>query len=181
MDLAAAKVPLVYMTLGTNSSTNSDVSMFRSVINGLEDLNVDVLITIGFGKDPAMFGSLAKNIHVENYVPQSLLLPYCSAVVCHGGPGTILHSLAHGLPLLILPQGADQYVMGDRVLEAGVGLRLVPADVNPSSVRASVFALLEETSYKVNASRLKREIAEMPGPDEVVHLIEEVAATAVTH
>ena len=170
-------VPLVYMTLGTNSSTNSDVSMFRNVIDGLEDLDIDVLITIGFGKDPAKIGPLAKNIHVENYVPQSLLLPYCSAVICHGGPGTILHSLAHGLPLLILPQGADQYVMGDRVLAAGVGLRLVPADVNPSSVRASVLALLEETSYKVNAYRLKHEIAEMPGPDEVLHLIEEVAAT----
>ena len=169
-------VPLVYMTLGTNSSTNSDVSMFRSVIDGLEDLDIDVLITIGFGKDPATIGPLAKNIHVENYVPQSLLLPYCSAVICHGGPGTILHSLAHGLPLLILPQGADQYVMGERVLESGVGLRLVPGDVNPSSVRASVLALLEEISYKVNAYRLKREIAAMPGPDEVVHLIEEVAA-----
>jgi UDP:flavonoid glycosyltransferase YjiC (YdhE family) len=174
-------VPLVYMTLGTNSGTNSDVSMFRSVIDGLKDLDIDVLITIGFGRDPATIGPLAKNIHVENYVPQSLLLPYCSAVICHGGPGTILHSLAHGLPLLILPQGADQYVMGECVLAAGVGLRLVPADVNPSSVRARVLALLEETSYKVNASRLKREIAEMPGPDEVVHLIEEVAATAVTH
>ena len=173
-------VPLVYMTLGTNSSTNSDVSMFRSVIEGLEDLDIDVLITIGFGKDPAMIGPLAKNIHVENYVPQSLLLPYCSAVICHGGPGTILHSLAHGLPLLILPQGADQYVMGDRVLAAGVGLHLVPEDVNPSSVRASVLALLEEIPYKVNAYRLKREIAEMPGPDEVVDLIEEVAAIAVT-
>ncbi len=174
-------VPLVYMTLGTNSGTNSDVSMFRSVIDGLEDRDVDVLITIGFGRDPATIGPLAKNIHVENYVPQSLLLPYCSAVICHGGPGTILHSLAHGLPLLILPQGADQYVMGDRVLAAGVGLRLAPAEVNPLSVRASVLALLEETSYKVNASRLKREIAEMPGPDEMVDLIEEVAATAVTH
>ena len=173
-------VPLVYMTLGTNSSTNSDVSMFRSVIEGLEDLDIDVLITIGFDKDPAMIGPLAKNIHVENYVPQSLLLPYCSAVICHGGPGTILHSLAHGLPLLILPQGADQYVMGDRVLESGVGLHLVPEDVNPSSVRASVLALLEEIPYKVNAYRLKREIAEMPGPDEVVDLIEEVAAIAVT-
>ena len=174
-------VPLVYMTLGTNSGTNSNVSMFRNVIDGLEDLDVDVLITIGFGKDPATIGPLATNIHVENYVPQSLLLPYCSAVICHGGPGTILHSLAHGLPLLILPQGADQYIMGECVLAAGVGLCLVPADVNPSSVRASVLALLEETSFKVNASRLKREIAEMPGPDEVVDLIEEVAATAVTH
>ena len=173
-------VPLVYMTLGTNNGTNSDVSMFRSVIDGLEGLDIDVLITIGFGKDPAEIEPIAKNIHVENYVPQSLLLPHCSAVICHGGPGTILHSLANGLPLLILPQGSDQYIMGDRVLSSGVGLRLVPADVNPASVRASVLALLEETSYKLDAYRLKREIAEMPRPDEAVLLIEAVAAIAVT-
>jgi UDP:flavonoid glycosyltransferase YjiC (YdhE family) len=173
-------VPLVYMTLGTNSGTNSDVSMFRSVIDGLEDLDVDVLITIGFGKDPAKLARLAKNIHVENYVPQSLLLSHCSAVICHGGPGTILHSLAHGLPLLILPQGADQYVMGDRVLAAGVGLRLVPSDVNPLSVRASVLALLEEASYRAGAESLKREIEAMPGPEEAVHLIEEVATAMIT-
>ncbi len=173
-------VPLVYMTLGTNSSTNSDASMFRSVIDGLEGLDVDVLIAIGFGKDPAMIGPLAGNVYVENYVPQSLLLPYCSAVICHGGPGTILHSLAQGLPLLILPQGSDQYVMGDSVLAAGVGLRLVPADVNPESVRASVLVLLEEASYRAGAHRLKREIEAMPGLEEAVHLIEEIVAVAVS-
>jgi len=171
-------VPLVYMTLGTNNGTNSDVSMFRSVIDGLDDLDVDVLITIGFGKDPSTIGPLASNVHVENYVPQSLLLPHCSAVICHGGPGTILNSLTQGLPLLILPQGADQYVMGERILAAGVGLRLVPEDVNPSSVRANVLALLEESSYRAGAHRLKREIAAMPGPEEAVLLIEEIAAAA---
>jgi UDP:flavonoid glycosyltransferase YjiC (YdhE family) len=173
-------VPLVYMTLGTNNSTNSDVSMFRSVIDGLDDLNVEVLITIGFNSDPASIGPLASNAHVENYVPQSLLLSHCSAVICHGGPGTILNSLSQGLPLLILPQGADQYVMGDCVLGAGVGLRLVPADVNPSSVRTSVLALLEESSYRVGAHRLQREIAAMPGPEEAVLLIEEVAAASTS-
>ena len=174
-------VPLVYMTLGTNSGTNSDVSMFRSVIDGLKGLDIDVLITIGFGKDISTMGPLPENIHVENYVPQSLLLPHCSVVICHGGPGTILHSLAHGLPLLILPQGADQYVMGERVCRAGVGLRLAPADVNPESVQAGVLTLLEDASYKAGAYRLQREIERMPGPDEAVHLIEEVAAAVVTH
>jgi len=172
-------VPLVHMTLGTNSGTNSDVSMFRSVIDGLEGLDIDVLITMGFGKDTSTMGPLPENIHVENYVPQSLLLPYCSVVICHGGPGTILHSLAHGLPLLILPQGADQYVMGERVLAAGVGLRLVPADVNPESLRASVLVLLEETAYKAGAYRLQREIEEMPGPDEAVLLIEDLVAATI--
>ncbi len=167
------EVPLVYMTLGTN--TNSDVLMFRSVIDGLDDLDVDVLITIGFGKDPSSIGPLPGNVHVENYVPQSLLLPHCSAVICHGGPGTTLSSLARGLPLLILPQGADQYVIGDLVLAAGAGLLLAPADVTPSTIRANVLALLDEPVYREGARRLQREIAAMPGLEEAVRLIEEVA------
>ena len=168
------EIPLIYMTLGTN--TNTDISMFRSVIDGLSDLDVDVLITIGFGKDPASIGPLASNVHVENYVPQSLLLPHCSAVICHGGAGSTLSSLAQGLPLLILPQGADQYIIGDLVAAAGAGLCLAPPDVNQSSVRTSVLALLDEPARWVSARRLQHEIAAMPGPAEVVHLIEEIAA-----
>jgi UDP:flavonoid glycosyltransferase YjiC (YdhE family) len=50
---------------------------------------------------------------------------------------------------------------------------LGPADVNPSSVRAGVLALLEESSYRAGAQRLQREIAAMPDPEEAVLLIEE--------
>lgn len=114
-------------------------------------------------------------MHVEPYVPQSLLLPHCSAVICHGGAGTTLSSLALGLPLLVLPQGADQYVIGDLVLASGAGLLLVPADVNPSSIRAKILALLHEPTWWEGACRLQREIAAMPCPEEVVYLIEEVA------
>jgi MGT family glycosyltransferase len=164
----------MYMTLGTN--TNTDISMFRSVIEGLSELDVDVLITIGFGKDPASLGPLASNTHVENYVPQSLLLPHCSAVICHGGAGSTLSSLARGLPLLILPQRADQYVIGELVVAAGAGLLLAPPDVTPLSVRASVVALLIEPDRWVGARCLQGEIAAMPDPTEAVHLIEQLVA-----
>jgi UDP:flavonoid glycosyltransferase YjiC (YdhE family) len=170
------QVPLVYMTLGTN--TNSDVSMFRSVIEGLSGKDVDLLITIGFGGDPDSIGPLPSNAHAESYVPQSLLLPHCSAVICHGGAGTTLGSLALGLPLLILPQGADQYVIGDLVLAAGAGLVLAPPEVNPSTVEANLVALLEDPRHRAGARRLQREIALMPGPEEAVPLIEEVVAGA---
>ncbi len=164
------------MTLGTNMGTNGDISMFRSVIDGLSSLDVDVLITMGFEGDPASLGPWPENVHVEHYMPHELLLPRCSAVICHGGPGTTLSSLALGLPLLILPQGADQYVVGDLVRAAGAGLCLTPQHVNASTVRQSVLALLDEPGYRANARRLQREIAALPGPEEAVHLIEEVAA-----
>jgi UDP:flavonoid glycosyltransferase YjiC (YdhE family) len=165
-------MPLVYMTLGTN--TNSDVSMFRSVIDGLSDVDVEVQITIGHDKDLGSVGLLPANAHVDNYVPQALLLPHCDAVICHGGAGTTLNSLALGLPLLILPQGADQYVIGGLVATAGAGLVLAPAEVSPSSVRANVLALLNDGAERASARRLQAEIAAMPGPDQAVHLIETV-------
>jgi hypothetical protein len=97
------EVPLLHMTVGTNMGTNGDMTMFRSVIDGLGSLAVDVLITIGFEGDPASLGPWPANVHVEHYLPHALLLPRCSAVICHGGTGTTLSSLALGLPLLILP------------------------------------------------------------------------------
>jgi len=167
-------VPLVHMTLGTNFSTNSDLSMFRSVIEGLGNLEMDIAITIGFEVAPTSFEPLPDNVHIESYLPHSLLLPHCAAVICHGGPGTTLSALALGLPLLVLPQGADQYIVGDLVQRVGAGLRLVPSEVTPSNIRSSVLALLHERIYQSGARRLQREIAAMPGPDEGVHLIEEV-------
>ena len=170
------EAPLLHMTLGTNRGTNGDIEMFRSVIDGLSDLDVDAAITLGFEGDPASLGALPGNVYLERYLPHALLLPLCSAVICHGGPGTTLSSLALGLPLLILPQGADQYLVGDLVRASGAGLCLTPQHVSASTVRQSVLALLEESGYRANARRLQREIAAMPGPEEAVHLIEEVAA-----
>ncbi|HEV2583024.1 MAG TPA: nucleotide disphospho-sugar-binding domain-containing protein [Ktedonobacteraceae bacterium] len=108
-------------------------------------------------------GPLPENVHVECYIPHALLLPHCSAVICHGGPGTTLNSLALGLPLLILPQGADQFVVGDLVRASGAGLCLTPQHVNASTVRQSVLALLDEPGYRANARRLQREIIAMRG------------------
>jgi UDP:flavonoid glycosyltransferase YjiC (YdhE family) len=170
------EAPLLHMTLGTNMGTNADIAMFRGVIDGLSHLDVDVLITMGVEGDPAELGSWPENVHVEHYMPHALLLPLCSAVICHGGPGTTLSALALGLPLLILPQGADQYLVGDLVRASCAGLCLTPQNVNASTVRQSVLALLDEPGYRANARRLQREIAAMPGPEEAIRLIEEVAA-----
>ena len=40
---------------------------------------------------------------IRSYIPQHEFLPWCDAVVAHGGSGTVLGALAHGLPLLVVP------------------------------------------------------------------------------
>jgi UDP:flavonoid glycosyltransferase YjiC (YdhE family) len=162
--------PLVYLTLGTN--TNRDLSMFRAAVDGLVGVDLDLFLTIGFENDAELLGPLPDRTHVEAYVPQSLLLPRCTAMICHGGSGTTLNGLAEGLPLLLLPQGSDQFEMADLVSATGAGLTLTPAEVNPASVREAVLALLGDRRFRSRAQGLKAEIAAMPGSDAAVGLIE---------
>src|SRR3954453_15361341 len=55
-------------------------------------------------------------VTLDPYIPQAEVLPRCHAVIPHGGAGTTLGALAFGLPLLVIPQGADQYANAERVV-----------------------------------------------------------------
>ena len=162
--------PTVYMTLGTE--LNSDVSVFRAVLDGLADVPCNVIVTVGRANDPAMLEPVPANARVERYIPQSLLLPRCHAVVSHGGSGTTLAALAAGLPQLVIPQGADQFVNGRVCRDAGAALVLMPDEVAPDSVRANVRTLLDEASgHGTRAGALADELEAMRDPEDWVPVL----------
>ena len=99
---------------------------------------------------------------MRRYIPQAALLPHCHAAVIHGGAGTMLGALAAGVPLLCLPQGADQHGDADRVVAAGAGRKLLRDALTPVTVREAIAALLDESSYRLGAQRIAEEIAAMP-------------------
>lgn len=167
--------PTVYVTLGTLD--NDAPGVIEAAVEGLRDEPVNLIVTVGPSREPNDLGPQPPNVRIERYLPQSLLLPRCDVVVAHGGSGTMLASLAHGLPLLVLPQGANQFWNAQRCASLGVGIRLLPGEVSPGAVRRAVHALLEEPGYREQAGRLAAEIAAMPGPDEVVALLEALAGS----
>ena len=100
----------VHLTLGT--LFHGAPGVFETALAGLRELPVNVLVTAGPGSDPGRFGPQPPHVLVADFAPHALLLPRCDALVTQGGAGTILSALCHGLPHLILPQGADQFVNG---------------------------------------------------------------------
>ncbi|MDQ1424988.1 MAG: hypothetical protein QOD72_2486, partial [Acidimicrobiaceae bacterium] len=74
--------------------------MFRAALDGLADAFVNLIVTVGGANDPAALGDRPANARVERYIPQSLLLPSCDAVISHAGSGTMLSALTCGLPQL---------------------------------------------------------------------------------
>ena len=130
--------PAVYVSLGTVWNRQPDV--FRTVLEGLARFELELLVTVGPDNDPELLGPQPPHVHVEQFVPQAQVLPAMDLVVTHGGAGTMLGSFACGLPLLVLPQGADQYANAEAVVAAGAGLALTPAELSADAVASGVRA-----------------------------------------
>ena len=167
-------LPLVYLTLGTVFNTESG-DLFERALAGLQELPVEVVVTVGRALDPARFGPQPAHVHLERYVPQSLLLPHCDVVVNHGGSGSVVGALAHGVPMVVLPMGADQALNAARCQALGVGIALDAARVAPGSIGDAVTAVLETPRYRAAAEGIRDEIRALPGPETVVPLLEALA------
>ena len=167
--------PTVYFTLGTVFNLESG-DLFTRVLAGLRDLPINVIATVGREIDPAEFGPQPANIHIERFIPQLVLLPHCAAVVSHGGSGSVIGALTHGLPMVLLPMGADQPLNAARCADLGIARALDAVEATPETVRAAVATVLTDPSYRRAAERLRDEIAALPGPAHAVVLLERLAA-----
>lgn len=170
-DRDAAAPATVYFTLGTSFNTRSG-DLIERVLAGLHDFPGPVVATLGRDFDPADLPPLSDRIRVERYVDQADLLPTSDLVISHGGSGSVIGALAHGLPTLILPLGADQTHNAERVTHLGTGLALDATSVTPRDVREAVHALLDDPAYRRASALIRDEIAQQPGPDETVPLLE---------
>jgi UDP:flavonoid glycosyltransferase YjiC (YdhE family) len=168
--LPVPEAPLVYATLGT--AVNNETHLFGAFIEALRDEAVNLVVTVGRNGDPSRFGPQPPNVRIEQYIPQSLLFPRCDLVISHGGSNTMLAAAAHGIPQLMVPITADQPDNAERCAAAGVA-RVVPLnEATATSIRQAALAVLSDPSYRVAATRLRDEIAALPGIDQAVTLLE---------
>ena len=167
---AKSSDPLVYVTFGTVFNTNH--ALIGSVVEALRELPVRVLVTVGPDQDVDQLGPQPANVHVATYIPQTQVLPRCAAVVSHAGSGTFLAALGHGLPQVLLPQAADQFLNAAAGARCGAAIAVTPEECDVETVREAAKRVLDEPSLGEAAGRLGGEIAAMPGPDEVVERLE---------
>ena len=162
--------PVVYATMGT--AFNRVSGILEAILTGLRDEPLALILTVGRDRDPTAFGPQPAHVHIERYVPQSLLFPSCDLVVNHGGSGTVMTALSHGLPMVIVPVSADQPDNARRCEQLGVARVIAPENRTPEAIRAAVRAVLGDPSYRPNAERMREEMERLPGPEHVVGLLE---------
>lgn len=163
--------PLVYVTLGT---VVFPIDAYRMVIDAFDMVGVDAIVSTGRTGDPEALGPPSDHVRIVDFVAQESILPHVNAVLHHCGSGSMLGSLAAGLPALGLPMGGDQFLNAEALRDSGSGLVLEPEHVSTTAVASALHELLTNSSFRVAAESVRDRIQSMPAPEEVVRQLEEI-------
>jgi MGT family glycosyltransferase len=141
--------PLVLVA--TSSIYQDQIELLRRIAQALGQLPVRAVLTTGRAVDPEEIEAGA-HVQVLRAAPHARVLREASVVVTHAGHGTVLKSLAAGVPLVCLPMGRDQKDNTVRVLRLGAGVRLSKKST-PAQIAAAISEILERPQYKAAARR----------------------------
>ena len=168
----ADKRPLVLVSLSSTVMRQED--LLQRAADALGRLPVRALMTTGPAVDPAVIRA-PQNVAVRRWARHADVLPYCSAVVTHGGHGTVIKALAAAVPLVIVPLGRDQPDNAARVIHAGAGLR-VRKTADTVTLQRAIARLLDDHRYRDAARRVAEILAAERDDQLVVDELERAAA-----
>lgn len=154
--------PLILVSFSTSGEFEQR-SRIERTLEGLAATPYRVLVTTG-RTDIRGIEAPANAILLE-YAPHGEILGEVAATVTHGGHGTVIASLAHGVPLAALPNPlvADQTPLALQVERLGAGLTLDGERATPGDIARAVEALVTIPAYRKAARALAQPISRSPG------------------
>jgi MGT family glycosyltransferase len=164
--------PLVLVSYSSNKQGQDAV--IGRLIAALGQLDVRALVTLGRSMSDARYVP-ASNVWLTDWAPHERVLPHASLVVTHGGHGTVLKALRHGVPVLVTPMCCDQFDVAVRVALRGVGERL-SADSSAAALGSGVLRVLGSPKYRAAAQRLALRLAGEDGASAAADALETLTA-----
>jgi len=164
------EIPLVLVSFSTAPEQGS-VKKFQNAIDALASLPVRAVVTVGDSIDPTALQA-PESVAVFATADHDSLMQVASLVVTHGGHGTFMRALKHGLPMVVVPGlGGDQPVNAAAAEAWGVG-RALSGDADTEVMRNAVWGVLNTPGYRDHAARISRQVAASDGAHNASREIE---------
>jgi len=162
--------PLIYASLGTLQ--NGREALFRVFAEACDGLPVQLVITHGGGLTDEQVARLPGRPLVVSYAPQLDVLARASLTLTHAGLNTVLDSLTHGVPLVVVPITYEQPAIARRVEWTGTGRSIALSAATPERIRALVQQVLADASAQASARRLADSIRTAGGVRRAAEIVE---------
>jgi zeaxanthin glucosyltransferase len=167
--------PLIYASMGTIQ--NRLLGTFKSIAEACNDLDAQLVISLGGSASPESLPELPGSPLVVKYAPQLELLQKAALTITHAGMNTTLESLTNGVPMVAIPIANDQPGVAARIVWAGAGEMVELSGLSVSKLRTAIKRVLTEDSYKKNALRLQEAIRRAGGVSRAVDIVEQAVST----
>lgn len=138
-----------------------------------------VVLQIGKYTDPGELGAVPPNVEVRSWVPQRAILEQADAFVTHAGMGGSGEGLLAGVPMIAVPQGAEQFMNADRLVELGVARRIDTADATAERLRAALEELTGDAEVARRSALLRAAARAEGGTRRAADLVEEMVGEGV--
>ncbi|MFF2786280.1 macrolide family glycosyltransferase [Streptomyces sp. NPDC058049] len=171
--------PVLLVSLGTRYTHRPE--FYRACIEAFADTDMHVVMTVGHSIDPAGLGPVPKTMEIHPSVPQLDVLARAAAFVTHGGMGSVMEAMAHGVPLVVVPQMTEQQANAHQVEHLSLGLHLPREQVTPQALRDSVQRVTTDPEIARGVAVLRQAIQEAGGTVAAADAIERALTRAQTH
>ena len=163
--------PIIYASLGTTRNVRAFV--FRLVAEACQDLDLQLVISLGGRFDPEMFPDLPGNPLVTKYAPQPELLRHAAIVITHGGPNTVFEALMEGKPMVAIPLAYDQPAVAARLARLGIAEVLPVMRLSVRRIHRAVTKVLNDPGYREAAVKMQAKLHSLHGLQRAVDVIED--------
>jgi UDP:flavonoid glycosyltransferase YjiC (YdhE family) len=111
--------PLAYLSLGT--IFNRDLQLLRAIAGKLSAAGWQVAVSMG-NLESRPIQDWPPYVRAYPFVNQLAALKLADLAVTHGGMGSISEIMACGVPAIVVPQAADQFLVARRVASLGAAV-----------------------------------------------------------
>ncbi len=164
-------MPVLLVSLGYQFTRRPE--FYRACVEAFGDLPLHVVMAVGPDVTPDVLGPLPAHFEVHAHVPQLAVLAHASAFVTNAGMGGTMEAVQHGVPMVAIPQMAEQRVNADRIEELGLGVHLPREQVTARALREAVLRVAEDPAVRAGVTALRTEIGRSGGAPAAADLVED--------
>ncbi|MFK9094016.1 macrolide family glycosyltransferase [Bacillus salipaludis] len=159
----------IYISLGT--VFNQAIDFYKLCFKAFGKTNHTVVMSIGEKAQISDLGEIPENFIVKNYVPQTEVLKCTKLFITHGGMNSTHEGLYYGVPLIVIPQSADQPIIAGQVANIGAGLQLQMQSLTANQLREAADHVLNTPSFHKAVSNIKESFKKSGGYHQAVEEI----------
>ncbi|MFJ9559975.1 macrolide family glycosyltransferase [Streptomyces fuscichromogenes] len=164
-------VPVLLVSLGSQFTRRPE--FYRACVEAFGDLPMHVVMAVGPDVTPDLLGPLPAHFEVHAHIPQLAVLAHASVFVTHAGMGGTMEAVQYGVPMVAIPQMAEQRVNAGRIEELGLGVHLPRERVTAAALREAVLRVAEDPAVRAGVAALRAETGRSGGAPAAADLVED--------